>query len=192
MRTLCGPNWQPLQTHLAQRRPADIRPYQAVFGEAVSFDAEDAALFFDAAWLAHPVAGADAELQRLLLGIVNGGAGNAARTFRDDVRALLAGMIGDADVSQATVARIFNISSSTLHRRLAAEGTNFQDLLDDTRADIACRLLGDTTLPLAQISSMLGYSEASAFTRWFKRRMGAAPTDWRATRTGAHAAAAAQ
>jgi AraC-like DNA-binding protein len=50
------------------------------------------------------------------------------------------------------------------------------------RCEIACRLLQNTTLPVAQVARTLGYSEVSAFTRSFKRRLAYGPAAWRASR----------
>jgi AraC-like DNA-binding protein len=38
--------------------------------------------------------------------------------------------------------------------------------------------LQDTQVPLGQIAAVLGYSEASAFTRAFRRWSGRTPTAW--------------
>jgi len=40
-------------------------------------------------------------------------------------------------------------------------------------------LLTDTQVPLAHIAAALGYSEASAFTRAFRRWSGQTPRTWR-------------
>jgi AraC-like DNA-binding protein len=71
------------------------------------------------------------------------------------------------------------MSSSTLHRRLGALGTGFRDLLDEVRFEMACRLLESTAAPVAQVATLLDYSETSAFTRSFKRRLGCGPAAWR-------------
>ena len=55
-------------------------------------------------------------------------------------------------------------------------------LLDEVRCETACRLLENTTLPVAQVALMLGYSEVSAFARSFKRRLACGPGAWRASR----------
>ena len=41
--------------------------------------------------------------------------------------------------------------------RLQASGTTFQQLLDDTRRDVAQQLLRDTRIPVAQVAAALGY-----------------------------------
>ena len=180
MKVLCGPEWRPVETSFTRRHPADVRPYLAQFGAPVRFDAEESALSFMTYWLDHKVSGADPELRRLLLRMLGGNEATRERDLRDEVRRVLVGMIGSGDANQATVASSFGMSSSTLHRRLTALGTSFRDVLDEVRCEMACRLLADTAVPVAQVALMLDYSEASAFTRSFKRRLGCGPAAWRA------------
>lgn len=185
MKMLCGPYWRAMETSFAFRRPADVKPYHNFFGKAVRFDAGESALSFAAHWLDCKVIGADPELQRVLLRAIdhdNTQRSSNKRDLRSEVRGVLAGMMGREGVNLAAVASTFNLSSRTLHRRLAALGTSFQELLDEVRCEMACRLLENTTLPIAQLSLMLGYSEVSAFTRSFKRRVASAPGAWRASK----------
>jgi AraC-like DNA-binding protein len=182
MKVLCGPSWQPLETGFAVRRPADVKPYQNLFGDLVRFDAGETAFSFAAYWLDSKVMGADPELQRLLLRSISETKIANERNLRDEVRGVLAGMIGHADINQLAVANTFGLSTRTLHRRLAVLGTNFQELLDEVRCETACRLLENTALPVAQVALMLGYSEVSAFTRSFKRQLACGPGAWRASR----------
>lgn len=180
MKVLCGPPWRPLETSFAMHRPGDVKPYQHLFGDALRFDAGETAFSFASQWLDSKVIGADAELQRVLLRSI--GETSKERNLRDEVRGVLAGMIGHGDINQVAIASAFGLSSRTLHRRLAALGASFQDLLDEVRCETACRLLEDTTLPITQVALLLGYSEVSAFTRSFKRRQACGPGAWRASR----------
>jgi AraC-like DNA-binding protein len=182
MKTLCGPFWQPLETSFAFHRPADVKPYHNLFGDSVRFNAGESVLSFASHWLDSKVVGADPELQRVLLRAIGGAEISKARDLRDEVRGVLAGMIGHGEINQVAIASSFGISSRTLHRHLAALGASFQDLLDDVRCERACRLLENTTMPVAQVALTLGYSEVSAFTRAFKRRLACGPAAWRASR----------
>lgn len=182
MKVLCGPYWRPLETNFAIHRPADIKPYQTLFGDPLRFNAGETAFSFAANWLDSKVIGADPELQRVLLRAIDETKISKQRNLRDEVRGVLTGMIGHGDINQVAVASAFGLSGRTLHRRLAAFGTSFQDLLDEVRCGTACQLLESTTLPMAQIALVLGYSEVSAFTRSFKRRLACGPAAWRASR----------
>jgi AraC-like DNA-binding protein len=57
------------------------------------------------------------------------------------------------------------MSPSTLHRRLKDEGTSHHQLLDELRADLAGRYLQEKGLAVSEVAFLLGFSEASAFSR---------------------------
>jgi AraC-like DNA-binding protein len=53
------------------------------------------------------------------------------------------------------------------------------------RMQLAATLLSDTTLGMAEIAEQVGYGSEAAFSRAYKRSVGAAPADWRRARRGA-------
>jgi AraC-like DNA-binding protein len=50
------------------------------------------------------------------------------------------------------------------------------------RANVACRMLRDTDLPLVEIAERVGYGSLPAFSRAFKAHLGQAPAAWRGAR----------
>ena len=188
LKLLCGSSWQPLETRIAIRRPADVNPYRKLFGDLVYFDAGESVISFARQWLDCKVVGADPELQRVLLRAIGDTNLSKERNLGDEVRGVLAGMIGRGEVNQLAVAAHFGLSTRSLHRRLAALGTNFHELLDELRCEVACGLLENTSLPVKQVALMLGYSEVSAFGRSFKRRLACGPSAWRTSRSAQRSA----
>jgi AraC-like DNA-binding protein len=73
----------------------------------------------------------------------------------------------------------FDMSSRTLQRRLSARGYSFQVLVDESRRELAERLLKETEYPLAEVAFLVGFSEQSAFNRAFKRWAGQTPRSYR-------------
>jgi AraC-like DNA-binding protein len=73
------------------------------------------------------------------------------------------------------VAGILSMHRRTLNRRLQAQGTTFQKVLDEVRFEAACQLLDTTRIPLTEIAASLCYAESSAFSRAFRRWSGATP-----------------
>ncbi|MCB1769875.1 MAG: AraC family transcriptional regulator [Candidatus Competibacteraceae bacterium] len=67
----------------------------------------------------------------------------------------------------------------TLNRRLEGRDCTFQELVDEVRFEIARQLLENTHMSMSQIAATFDYSDASAFTRAFRRWPGIAPTAWR-------------
>jgi len=82
-------------------------------------------------------------------------------------------------VSQEDVAGQLGISVRNLQRRLKALGTTYQILLDESRQDLAMKLIQDHTIPLYEIAYMVGYAEPSAFYKAFKRWTGSTPGEYR-------------
>jgi AraC-like DNA-binding protein len=96
-----------------------------------------------------------------------------------DVRRVLASRVAKGDVQIQSVARALAISTRSLQRRLAAAGVTYQEVLDQTRRDAANRYLRVATFSIGEVAYLLGYSEAAAFHRAFKRWTGMGPQEFR-------------
>jgi AraC-like DNA-binding protein len=83
------------------------------------------------------------------------------------------------DVTADTIAAAMKMSGRTLQRRLEDEGVRFSAVLDDVRERIAKKLLGDVSLPLAEVAYRLGFSDLATFSRAFKRWTGVPPGSFR-------------
>jgi AraC-like DNA-binding protein len=75
----------------------------------------------------------------------------------------------------ASIARKLALSTRTLQRRIEAEGTTYQQVLDDTRTDLARHYLQNTALSVAEIAFLLGFSEPNSFYRAFRAWTGTTP-----------------
>ena len=62
----------------------------------------------------------------------------------------------------------------------ASTGESVMRYVGRWRANVACRLLRDTNLPLSQIAGRVGYESFPAFSRAFKSQLGSPPAAWRA------------
>ena len=98
--------------------------------------------------------------------------------FVDEVRMLVLRRPGCFPSIEA-VAEQMHMSSSTLRRRLKEEGSNYRALLDEIRFELAREYLGETRLPLEEISDLLGYTEPGNFSHAFRRWCGESPRAWR-------------
>ena len=182
MRALCGPNWNPLEVRLAHRKPDDIVPFRKFFQAPLRFDAEENALVFFTDSLRHPLPEAEPELRRLLATQIEALEARYGENLPEQIRSVLrtALLTGHAKADQ--VAALFSVHSRTLSRRLDAYGTSFQELVDETRFEIARQMLRDSAMEISRIAASLDYAGASAFTRAFRRWSGTTPTRWRAAR----------
>jgi AraC-like DNA-binding protein len=83
--------------------------------------------------------------------------------------------------SLGEVAKDLYMSNRTLIRKLKAQGTSYQMLLDDVRQELAVWYLRQTDMPVEAIAERLGYRDTSNFSRTCKRWFGLTP---RAIRRG--------
>lgn len=179
MRTLCGTEWSPGEVLLPRQLPVDPGLYRRLFRATVRFDQETAALMFPARWLDHEIAGADPVFRQIFDDRVRELEASNTPDFADDLRRILRTRILAGRCSAEAVATMFAMHRRTLNRHLNQEGKCYQDIIDETRFEVARQLLNDTKLPLSHVAAALGYSEASAFTRAFRRWSGQTPTAWR-------------
>ncbi len=77
------------------------------------------------------------------------------------------------------VSRLTGISRRSLQRFLESRGTSFSRLVEQVMLNRAIELLGDTRLPLKEVTRELGYSELAHFSRAFRRMTGLAPSAYR-------------
>ena len=176
LRELCGGAWLPTQVQFAHARPADARPHRAFFKVCPKFDADYAAIRFPARWMQRRIEGAD-PLRRAALEVEASGVddGDLLHAVRRAVRiGLVTGRSSGDDVAQS-----LSLHRRTLNRRLEAEGTTFQALLDAVRFDTARQLLDGSRLPLDDVAAALGYGGVTQFMRRFRHWTGTTPGDWR-------------
>lgn len=86
------------------------------------------------------------------------------------------------DIGSLTIESLANhlhMCSRTLRRKLNEENTNFSNLKNDFRRDLAIKLLSGDNLSLQEIAITLGFSEISAFSRAFRSWTGVSPRAYR-------------
>lgn len=176
MSELAGPGWKPYEVLLPRAKPDDTTQYRAFFKVMPTFDAELCALRFPARDLALPVAGADAELHRRAEYMARraGAPDFLQRAYRGLRLLMLENRHSGDDLAQ-----LLTMHRRTLNRRLKAEGTTFQRVLDDLRYEVARDLLANTRVPLDDIAATLGYAAVTPFMRTFRRWSGTTPGQWR-------------
>ena len=94
---------------------------------------------------------------------------------RRSVEQHLEPLLASGPIRIEEVARALGYSRQTLYRRLKAEGATFEKVLDDLRRRVALRLVRKDGVPVKEAAWRLGFSEAAAFSRAFKRWTGKSP-----------------
>jgi len=117
-------------------------------------------------------------MDRIAKGVVRNRASRET-PFRLMVERQIEPLLGAGPIRVEEVARALGYSRQTLYRRLKAEGTTFEDVLNGLRRRLALRLIRNEGLPVKEAAWRLGYSDPAAFSRAFKRWTGASPRDLR-------------
>lgn len=164
--------------------PSDDSLYRELFRCPVEFGQDDTLLYLPKALMEQPIPTANEELAILLDEL-------AAKylterqegKFAQQVRATLVTMLPNGEPNKAAVAKTLKLSDRTLLRRLQAENTTYQEVLDHLREEMAYGYLRRKDLPLEETAYLLGFSDVSTFSRAFKRWTGESPGTWR-TRAG--------
>jgi len=160
--------------------PSHASEYAKVFPGEVRFDARCSAVWFASCDLAAPMLRDDAALRLFLArapGIVVVPERNQ-HTTQARVRACLLNA-RPAWPDLVAVATALHLSTSTLQRRLASEGTSFQLLKDQLRRDLAIVRLNTTSDSLTVLATELGFADSPAFQRAFKHWTGSAAGAYR-------------
>ena len=97
----------------------------------------------------------------------------------EQVRQLVTDMLASQRASADQVASRLGMNRRTLHRQLARDGQSFSAILNAVRVDLARRYIEDRTLSLGEVAHLLGFSELSGFSRWFRTEFGRSPMSFR-------------
>jgi AraC-like DNA-binding protein len=179
IREMAGRNVCPTRVAFAHGRAAEAREFERFFGCPVDFAATSDQITFSNATLALPLITEDPHLLEMLRPFCEEAA-RARKTGQGTMRAAVENeiqrLLPHGRARAEVVAKALAVSSRTLARRLAEEGTNFGDLVDSVRRSLAAQYLRESSFTLAQIGWLLGYEGATSFHHAFKRWTGRSPS----------------
>ncbi len=166
--------------------PARVAEHRRLFGVAPRFDAPETALVLEASALGLRIAGSQPGLVSYLDAYARDVSsrlpadGGLAEQVERVVTSSMARGVPEIDA----VATQLGLSARTLQRRLGADGTTFQGIVDRARRRLAERYLEDDRLSLAEIGFLVGFADPSNFHRAFRRWTGMTPSECRAAGGG--------
>lgn len=167
--------------HVTHPEPSYRAEYDRIFGVTVTFGSSRNALRIDEALLSiceFPTS------PRYVTDVLRDHAETLlhklerSHTIRDRVERLLTPMLQSGEVRIDAIAVSLGLSRQTLFRRLRADGVTFEQVLDELRHKLALDYLGVSRTSVKQTARLVGYSDASAFSRAFKRWTGKSPREY--------------
>ncbi len=171
---------QPLAVEFCYPEPTDTTPYVQAFGCPVRFGQPRIRLLLTNADLDMPLLSSDPVLFDMHQRVIEsrlarlGHASVGHRVTEEIIHRLHLGEPRREDVASSLA-----MADRTLQRRLREEDTNFQQLLDDARRDLAQKYLAEDRYPLSQVADLLGFADQSNFFRASKRWFGVSPGQYR-------------
>lgn len=185
-RLTCGPRnflARPhvLEVHVTHPAPSYRADYDRVFSAPVKFDAEWNALRLAPNLPAWPISHA----RRYVFGVLLDRAEDllqqldSSKSFTNQIETLLLPLLHTGEVSANAVAAKLGFSRQTLFRRLRAEETSYEDVLDALRHRMAELYLRSGKTSVNETAYLVGFSDPASFSRAFKRWTGKTPSEVR-------------
>lgn len=161
--------------------PSDISEHERIFQAPVQFSQPANRIVLNTPCLDWSVRSANPNLLSVFEAhaITMLAAQNQPQSYSQQVmQAIAQALQGEVPTLEA-IARSLMTSERQLQRELQTEHTTYQQLLDETRKELAFQSLKDPGASIHEVAFLLGFSEPSAFHRAFKRWTGQTPRSYR-------------
>jgi AraC-like DNA-binding protein len=167
-----------LELRGAPRRP---EMYRAHFGCPVKFEARHNVIVFGRADLDRPFLTHNPDLWATIAPQLEAelSQAQASKAIRERVKGILKPLLAGRRPGIEDVARELRTSPRTLQRKLADDGTTFQQLMQEARRELARHYLLNSSIDLNDTAYLLGYEDAHSFFRAFHAWEGSPPGEWR-------------
>lgn len=177
---ILGAEIVPVAVRMQHGAPGNPQPYRDVFHCPISFDEPCNEIVYSSETIDQPIPSANEELAHVLDEMAaNHIDRRQTQRFSAMVRQALLGQLPRGFPSRQKTANLLGITERTLLRRLADEGTTFQDVLERLRESLSFDYLRRPELTNEEIAFLLGFSSNSSFSRAFMRWTGERPSEWR-------------
>lgn len=178
-RAFFGRHFDPLRLEFSHNNTTDIKRYCALLGIDVMFNTERDALVLAGNALDLPIHKEDRTIKARQLDYLDTLRGDYLQPIDERVSSLLQQSMGSQLANIDNIAQILNLSRRTLQRQLALRGLTFRQLLHNVRINKAKWYLASSQIDITLLSSLLGYTDVSNFSRAFRASEGCSPMQWR-------------
>jgi AraC-like DNA-binding protein len=171
----------PLRVDLA--RPVKHRSLlESHFGCRVNFKTDRNALIFRSRDLDTPFVTHNEEMLEVIGAHLESelNAQDASADIGEQVKQTISRSMAGKRPTLEDVAKEIGLGARTLQRRLTDAGLTFQQLVEDTRRELARHFLRQRAVELNETAFLLGFDNANSFFRAFQTWEGISPGEWRA------------
>ncbi|MNZ32152.1 HTH-type transcriptional regulator VirS [compost metagenome] len=174
---LLGAPFRPRAVLFRHQPLASLAVYQRYFGCTALFQQEHNAIEMTPEDLQRPCAQHDAMLHSIVRFYLE--AHCIPDGLQAEVRQQIQALLPRQRCNLEQVAQILGLHARTLQRRLASDGVDFEQQVDQVRRRQAEQLLRHSSLSVAQIASELGYLRPASFCRAHQRWFAMTPLEHR-------------
>jgi AraC-like DNA-binding protein len=174
-------DWCPRRLELSYPRPKQLEEHERIFRCAFEFEVPASRMVISRTLWETPLPASNPALLKILddhaahlLALHPPPADSEAR-----VRSLIGSRMRDGGPRLEAVAREMGYSPRNLQRKLKSIHSSYEQILDDLRARTARYYLRQPGLAVGEIAAIVGFKEASSFTRAFRRWSGITPMQYR-------------
>jgi AraC-like DNA-binding protein len=179
LREITGRHIHPTSMTLAHVRNAHSRELERFCGCPIEFGGSPGEIVFSPQSLAAPLITKDVYLLDALRPICDEAAKQretATGSLRAAVENEAQKLLPHGQAHRHNVAKRLAMSTRTLARKLASEGTTFEEVIDELRRSLALQYINTPSLSLSQMAWLLGYEGSTSFNHAFRRWTGAPPS----------------
>ncbi|GHB28463.1 AraC-like transcriptional regulator QhpR [Salinicola rhizosphaerae] len=176
IRHAAGPTWAPRAVMFEHPRPEQWHDHGKSFDAPIYFDQPWNSMLIPKRDLSRPMPESDPLLLGVIVDAIRRLDGQRTpQGLVDRVRDQVRQTLSQGEPTLERAAHRLDLSSWSLQRRLNREGVSFSTLLDGVRREMADHYLRQPHLSISEVALLLGFSEASAFSRAFRRWHGVSP-----------------
>jgi AraC-like DNA-binding protein len=172
MKAVLGSDWKAKRVCFAHDAPANPSVHRRLFGPIVEFGHDFNGIVCSRKDLDAANPNADSGLARYAQVLTESNFGSSADDTTARVQQAVLTLLGSGRCTIDLVGQTLGVSRRTIHRRLAEEGRTFSDMIEAVRRELVVRYIADRNRSLAEVSTLLGFSSPSAFSRWHRRQFG--------------------
>ena len=171
--------WQPSSVTFTFKDTGYEASLRKYFGCPIQFDGEQDAIFFPSQFLEHELPARDDSAHELLSEYLTSLHLDDKPDFQVTVKLIIQKnlALGRSDI-EALALRL-PYKTRTIQRKLKEMGTNYSEVLNESRFEIAENLMTNSDNPFTYIAQRLCFHDLSAFSKAFKKKYGISAREWK-------------
>ena len=171
-RLLAGPQWHPAQVQFEHDAISPKREYEQAFGCDVVFNQDKNAIVAPRKDFDAPFSISTSPVFSMVQTMLDNAAPQPEAALPARVALLVRPLLLSGQASAERVASLLNHTPRTFQRRLAGHGTSFKQIVYEVRVKIVEDHINHDSTTGEKLASLLGFSQASAASRFLKDHVG--------------------